>query len=81
MIVCVVQDGGRAKIQSMNIESEIKLRYARTLVSSRVVNPAKVAQTATFHVVLPETAFISGFLMQVFFSCCYYCGLEKVAPL
>ena len=51
------------KIYSMNIESEIKLRYARTNVTSRVVNPANIAQETTFHIVLPETAFISGFLM------------------
>ena len=47
----------------MEIESNIRLRYASTRVTSRVANPASIAQEATFHVVLPETAFISGFLM------------------
>lgn len=47
----------------MNIKSDIKLRYAKTLVTSRVANPASVAQEAIFHVVLPQNAFISGFVM------------------
>jgi hypothetical protein len=54
----------------MEIVSDIRLRYASTKVTSKVVNPAIKAQEATFHVVLPDTAFISGFLMYVigFFS-------------
>ncbi|EFX86738.1 hypothetical protein DAPPUDRAFT_307863 [Daphnia pulex] len=47
----------------MNIVSDIRLRYASTKVTSKVSNPSSKAQEATFHVVLPETAFISGFLM------------------
>ena len=49
----------------MDVESEIRLRYASTKVTSRVTNPAKVAQETTFHIVLPETAFISGFIMYI----------------
>ena len=47
----------------MEVVSDIRLRYASTKVTSRVANPAAVAQEAVFHVVLPDTAFISGFLM------------------
>jgi uncharacterized protein YegL len=53
------------RIYSMDIESDIRLRYASTKVSSRVANSAAKAQETTFHVVLPETAFISGFLMEI----------------
>jgi preprotein translocase subunit SecE len=52
----------------MEIVSDIRLRYASTKVTSKVVNPASKAQEATFHVVLPDTAFISGFLMYVAYS-------------
>jgi len=55
----------KPKIHSMNIKSDIKLRYAKTLVTSRVANPASVAQEAIFHVVLPQNAFISGFVMEI----------------
>jgi preprotein translocase subunit SecE len=47
----------------MDIVSDIRLRYASTKVTSKVANPSRKAQEATFHIVLPETAFISGFLM------------------
>lgn len=56
------------RIYSMEIVSDIRLRYASTKVTSKVVNPASKAQEATFHVVLPDTAFISGFLMYVAYS-------------
>ena len=51
------------RIYSMEIETDIRLRYATTRVSSRVVNPHSNATEAIFHIVLPETAFISSFLM------------------
>ena len=62
------------KIYSLDIVSDIRLRYSLTKVSSKVANPSDVAQETTFNVVLPETAFISSFLMynnhnDNFFSC------------
>ncbi|XP_059351235.1 inter-alpha-trypsin inhibitor heavy chain H4-like [Daphnia carinata] len=53
------------RIYFMEIVSDIRLRYASTKVTSKVANPADKAQEATFHVVLPETAFISSFLMEI----------------
>ncbi|KAG8305510.1 hyaluronan metabolic process [Homalodisca vitripennis] len=50
-------------IRSLHITSDIKYRYATTLVYSRVVNPSDKAGEAVFYVILPETAFISEFLM------------------
>jgi len=47
----------------MEIETDIRLRYATTKVSSRVANPHSNATEAMFYIVLPETAFISSFLM------------------
>ncbi|XP_049887511.1 inter-alpha-trypsin inhibitor heavy chain H4-like isoform X4 [Pectinophora gossypiella] len=51
------------KLTEMTVNSEVTMRYAHTAVVTRVRNPAKRAQEATFRVLLPETAFISGFTM------------------
>ncbi|KAJ9587868.1 hypothetical protein L9F63_018702, partial [Diploptera punctata] len=48
-----------------HIESDIKYRYATTLATTRIENPANVAQEVSFTAVLPDTAFISGFNMEV----------------
>ncbi|XP_041974558.1 inter-alpha-trypsin inhibitor heavy chain H4-like isoform X3 [Aricia agestis] len=53
------------KLTKMHVTSEIALRYARTAVVTYIRNPAKRAQEATFRVLLPETAFISGFVMTL----------------
>jgi uncharacterized protein YegL len=54
------------KIVDMNIRSDIQYRYAKTIVKSYVKNPsASMSQEVTFIMVLPSTAFISNFTMQV----------------
>ncbi|XP_075984251.1 inter-alpha-trypsin inhibitor heavy chain H4-like isoform X3 [Anticarsia gemmatalis] len=53
------------KLTEMEVISEVSLRYAHTTVVARVRNPAKRAQEAHFRVLLPETAFISGFVMTL----------------
>lgn len=55
----------KPEVYSLHVYSDIKYRYATTVVTSRVANPADKAQQIDFTVVLPETAFISGFLMVV----------------
>ncbi|KAL1140323.1 hypothetical protein AAG570_000255 [Ranatra chinensis] len=55
----------KPKVYSLHVKTDIKYRYAITLITSRVVNPANVSQEVKFHVVLPETAFISGFVMTI----------------
>lgn len=55
----------KPEMYSLRVESQIKSRYARTVVSSRLANPANKSQEVFFSVILPETAFISGFLMEV----------------
>ncbi|XP_047515008.1 inter-alpha-trypsin inhibitor heavy chain H4-like isoform X3 [Pieris napi] len=53
------------KITEMRVHSEIALRYASTAVVTTVRNPAKRSQEAVFRMLLPETAFISGFIMTL----------------
>nr|CAD7261807.1 unnamed protein product [Timema shepardi] len=52
-------------VYSLHIVSNIQYRYATTVVTSRVANRANTSQEVFFTVVLPETAFISGFLMEI----------------
>ncbi|KAF2885858.1 hypothetical protein ILUMI_20315 [Ignelater luminosus] len=49
----------------MHVTSNVSNRFAHTTVTSRVKNIATKSQEATFSIVLPETAFISGFIMEV----------------
>lgn len=53
------------KLTEMDVISDVSLRYAHTTVVAKVRNPAKKAQEANFRVLLPETAFISGFVMTL----------------
>lgn len=53
------------KIYQMHVQSAVSNRYANTTITSKVKNIASQPQEATFSVVLPETAFISGFVMEV----------------
>ncbi|KAJ8955624.1 hypothetical protein NQ318_001454, partial [Aromia moschata] len=53
------------KIYEMRIDSNVSSRFAKTLVTSKVRNLAKSAQEATFSVVIPEQAYISGFTMEI----------------
>ncbi|KAL3280741.1 hypothetical protein HHI36_003976 [Cryptolaemus montrouzieri] len=53
------------KISSMNVETNVTNRFATTVVTSKVKNFDEKPQEATFSVVLPETAYISGFVMEI----------------
>ncbi|KAJ8920647.1 hypothetical protein NQ315_004786 [Exocentrus adspersus] len=53
------------KIYEMRIDSNVSNRFARTLVTSKVRNLDKSAQEATFSVVIPDQAYISGFTMEI----------------
>merc|ERR1719346_602624 len=48
-----------------HIKSEVQFRYARTVVESSVSNPDTVAQLASFALVIPDSAFISAFSMEI----------------
>ncbi|KAL0281326.1 UNVERIFIED_CONTAM: hypothetical protein PYX00_002347 [Menopon gallinae] len=52
-------------IQSLHVVSNVTFRYAKTLIESKILNPADVAQEVFFNVIIPESAFISGFAMEI----------------
>lgn len=49
----------------MRIESNVSNRFAHTHISSKVKNLDKAAHETVFSVVIPDTAFISGFVMEI----------------
>ncbi|XP_031344971.1 inter-alpha-trypsin inhibitor heavy chain H4-like isoform X1 [Photinus pyralis] len=53
------------EIYQMRITSNIRNRFAHTTVTSRVRNSVDKPQEAVFSVVLPEAAYISGFVMEI----------------
>merc|ERR1719474_758148 len=50
---------------SIQVPADIRSRYASTLVTSEVENTEEVAREVFFNVILPETAFISRFAMEI----------------
>ncbi|CAC5406701.1 unnamed protein product [Mytilus coruscus] len=52
-------------IHSMHIKSDITHRFATTLVSSKVVNSVETPVEASFQAVIPDSAFIIDFLMEI----------------
>lgn len=52
-------------IKEMDIMSNVTNRFSSTLVKSKVKNEAPIAQEVTFFIVLPDQAFISGFIMEI----------------
>ncbi|XP_023709353.1 inter-alpha-trypsin inhibitor heavy chain H4 isoform X1 [Cryptotermes secundus] len=50
-------------ILRLYMNTDIRFRYARTAVTSRVSNAANISQEVAFSVVLPDAAFVSGFHM------------------
>merc|ERR1711971_510417 len=48
-----------------HIKSEFQFRYARTVVESAVSNPDTVAQIGSFSLIIPDSAFISAFSMEM----------------
>ncbi|XP_049776697.1 inter-alpha-trypsin inhibitor heavy chain H6-like isoform X4 [Schistocerca cancellata] len=66
LLVAVSAQGiQRPKVHRLHVLSEVRNRYAKTLITSRVGNPAAQAQEISFDAVLPENAFISRFLIEM----------------
>ncbi|XP_049857609.1 inter-alpha-trypsin inhibitor heavy chain H4-like isoform X8 [Schistocerca gregaria] len=66
LLVAVSAQGiQRPKVHRLHVLSEVRNRYAKTLITSRVGNPADEAQEISFDAVLPENAFISRFLIEM----------------
>ncbi|XP_071156829.1 inter-alpha-trypsin inhibitor heavy chain H3-like isoform X1 [Mytilus edulis] len=53
------------RIYYMHIKSDVKFRFATTLVTSKVANSAKASVEAHFEVTLPDAAFITEFVMEI----------------
>uniref|UniRef100_A0A8D8XU98 Inter-alpha-trypsin inhibitor heavy chain H4 n=1 Tax=Cacopsylla melanoneura TaxID=428564 RepID=A0A8D8XU98_9HEMI len=53
------------KILSLHVVTDIQYRYAITRVSSRVANHDNVSREVVFSLVVPETAFVSKFFMEI----------------
>jgi len=52
-------------ILQLSIDTNIRFRYARTEVATRVSNAANTSQEVSFSFVIPESAYISGFQIAV----------------
>ncbi|GFG33643.1 hypothetical protein Cfor_01524 [Coptotermes formosanus] len=50
-------------VNTLHVSSDIRHRYAKTVVYSKITNAGNTSNQATFSVTLPDTAFISGFFM------------------
>jgi hypothetical protein len=51
------------KIYYLHVKSDIKFRFATTLITSKVANSEKNPVEAHFEVTLPDAAFITNFVM------------------
>lgn len=53
----------KPSIYYLHVTSDIRFRFATTLVTSKVANPANTSQEVKFDVTLPDEAYISDFKM------------------
>lgn len=49
----------------MLVEANVSNRYSKTLITSKVQNTDTKGREATFTVIIPDKAFISGFVMEI----------------
>nr|XP_022300432.1 inter-alpha-trypsin inhibitor heavy chain H3-like isoform X2 [Crassostrea virginica] len=55
----------KPSIYYLHVISDIRFRFATTLVTSKIANPANTSQEVRFDVTLPDEAFISDFQMEI----------------
>ncbi|CAI9723137.1 Hypothetical predicted protein [Octopus vulgaris] len=55
----------KATLKSIHVISDIKYRFATTLVSMKYYNPYNSSVSADFHVMMPRNSFISNFSMEI----------------
>lgn len=53
------------KIYELHITANVTNRFVHTLFTSRVKNRGEEAREASFSVILPDTAYISGFTLEI----------------
>ena len=63
MYTQVVETPDPVRIRSLRVTSSVTARYAKTVVTSYMVNPTNQSLEVNFKMELPKEAFISGFLM------------------
>lgn len=56
----------------MKVDCKVTLRYAHTVMTTKVLNKANISQEVFFEVELPKTSFITNFTMSVIFLFLYY---------
>ncbi|CAH1399819.1 unnamed protein product [Nezara viridula] len=64
-LISVLCDVPAPIIKSLKVNCDIKYKYATTLVSSRILNPANISQEVHFRVTLPQEAFVTRFVMVI----------------
>ncbi|XP_022172077.1 inter-alpha-trypsin inhibitor heavy chain H4-like isoform X2 [Myzus persicae] len=72
LVLPAEQSGAKKIVQPANgdiysfvVHSKIMYRYAQTVVSSRIANKKNTSQEIQFYLTLPESAFVSKFLMEI----------------
>ncbi|XP_050412387.1 inter-alpha-trypsin inhibitor heavy chain H3 [Patella vulgata] len=67
VLLCVGLSEQRAAtvVESLHISTDIKYRFATTRVSSTISNPSHLTREVSMDVILPESAFIADFVMDV----------------
>ncbi|XP_063438877.1 inter-alpha-trypsin inhibitor heavy chain H3-like isoform X2 [Mytilus trossulus] len=55
----------KPEIQSMHISSDIYFRFATTVVETKILNVNQEAAEIMFDMTLPDSAFITGFTMEI----------------
>ncbi|XP_047120673.1 inter-alpha-trypsin inhibitor heavy chain H4-like isoform X1 [Schistocerca piceifrons] len=65
LVAVSVQGLQQPRVYKLHVSSEVRNRYAKTLITSKIGNPANQAQEVSFDAVLPENAFISRFVIEM----------------
>ncbi|KAK6176956.1 hypothetical protein SNE40_015157 [Patella caerulea] len=67
VLLCVGLSEQRAAtvVESLHVSTDVKYRFATTRVSSTISNPSRLTREVSMDVILPESAFIADFVMDV----------------
>ncbi|XP_055040211.2 inter-alpha-trypsin inhibitor heavy chain H3 isoform X1 [Misgurnus anguillicaudatus] len=58
-------NSAQIEVQSVKVDCKVTLRYAHTVMTTKVLNKADVSQEVFFEVELPKTSFITNFTMEI----------------
>ncbi|KAF2899118.1 hypothetical protein ILUMI_07057 [Ignelater luminosus] len=65
VFVCILLMEISAQIYQMNIISDIRHRFARTIIITKIKNSRNSSKEIKFRAILPDTAFITSFVMKI----------------